>query len=108
MDKIFHDEPSVRRLIARFPQPSRLRVCYEAGPTGYGLARLFGSMGVACDVIAPSLIPIVSGSRIKTDRRDCRRLAVLHRVGQLVAIPVPSKPEEAVRDFCRASAKLVF
>jgi len=107
VDKIFHDEPSVRRLIARFPQPSRLRVCYEAGPTGYGLARLFGSMGVACDVIAPSLIPIVSGSRIKTDRRDCRRLAVLHRVGQLVAIRVPSKQEEAVRDLCRARAQLV-
>jgi transposase len=73
--KIFHDEASVRRLIARFADPSRLRVCYEAGPTGYELARLLTSMGVACEVVAPSLIPVAAGARVKTDRRDARRLA---------------------------------
>ena len=57
VDRIFHDEPSIRRLIAGFADPELLRVCYEAGPTGYGLARLLTGMGVACQVIAPALIP---------------------------------------------------
>jgi len=107
VDKIFHDEASVRRLIAQFPDRARLRVCYEAGPTGYELARLLASMGVACEVIAPSLIPTAPGDRVKTDKRDCRRLARLHRAGELVAIRIPTVAEEAVRDLCRARADLV-
>jgi transposase len=107
VDRIFHDEPSVRRLIERFRDRGRLRVCYEAGPTGYELQRLLGSMGVSCEVIAPSLIPTAPGDRVKTDRRDCRRLARLHRAGELVAIRVPTVAEEAVRDLCRARADLV-
>ena len=58
-------------------------------------------------MIAPSLIPKAPGDRIKTDRRDCRRLARLHRAGELVAIRIPSPLEEAVRDLCRARADLV-
>jgi hypothetical protein len=54
---IFHDEASVRRLIDRFPDRAGLRVCYEAGPTGFGLYRLLTSMKVSCEVIAPALIP---------------------------------------------------
>ncbi|MDQ3974282.1 MAG: transposase, partial [Actinomycetota bacterium] len=107
VDKIWHDEASVRRLVERFPQRARLRVCYEAGPTGYELQRLLSSMGVRCQVIAPSLVPTAPGDRVKTDKRDCRRLARLHRAGQLVAIRVPSVAEEAVRDLCRARADLV-
>jgi transposase len=107
VEKIFNDEPSIRRLIARFDDPGRLRVCYEAGPIGFGLYRLLTSMGVACVVVAPSLIPKAPGDRVKTDRRDCRRLARLHRAGELVAIRVPSGAEEAVRDLCRARADLV-
>lgn len=57
VDRIFPDEEMVRRLIARFPEPARLRACYEAGPTGYGLARQLRSLGVTCEVVAPSLIP---------------------------------------------------
>jgi transposase len=64
-------------------------------------------MGVACDVIAPALIPRAPADRVKTDRRDCRRLARLHRAGELVAIRVPTEAEEAVRDLCRARADLV-
>jgi transposase len=97
----------VRRLVGRFPDRGVLRVCYEAGPTGFGLYRLLRSMGVACEVIAPSLIPRAPGDRVKTDRRDCRRLARLHRAGQLVAIRVPTEAEEAVRDLCRARADMV-
>lgn len=107
VDKIFNDEPSVRRLIGQFDDPSKLRVCYEAGPTGYELNRLLAGMGVSCQVIAPSLIPRAPGDRVKTDKRDCRRLARLHRAGELVAIRVPTPAEEAVRDLCRARVDLV-
>jgi transposase len=78
--------------------------CYEAGPTGYDLARLLQRLGVRCEVIAPSLIPQASGDRVKTDRRDARKLAVLHRAGQLTAIRIPTPAEEGVRDLCRARA----
>ena len=101
-EMIFHDEPSIRRLINRFDDPRQLRVCYEAGPTGYELHRLLSSIGVRCDVVAPSLIPRVPGDHVKTDRRDCRRLARLHRAGELTAIRVPTRKEEGVRDLCRA------
>ena len=101
-EKIFHDEASIRRLINRFDNPTQLRACYEAGPTGYELYRLLTSIGVRCDVVAPSLIPRVPGDHVKTDRRDCRRLARLHRSQQLTAIRVPTRKEEGVRDLCRA------
>ena len=90
-EKIFHDEASVRRLINRFDDPRQLRACYEAGPTGYELYRLLASIGVRTDVVAPSLIPRVPGDHVKTDRRDCRRLARLHRAGELTAIRVPTR-----------------
>jgi transposase len=104
---IYNDEYHVRRLIDRFPDRGRVRVCYEAGPTGFGLYRLLRSIGVACDVVAPALIPRAPADRVKTDRRDCRRLARLHRAGELVAIRVPTEAEEAVRDLCRARAAMV-
>src|SRR4051794_30764524 len=63
VDKIFHDEESVRRLIKRMGPPSKLWVCYEAGPTGYELYRWLRAMGVRCDVVAPSLIPKKSGDK---------------------------------------------
>ncbi len=107
VEMIFNDEASIRRLINRFPEPGQLRACYEAGPVGFELHRLLASMGVACQVIAPSLIPTAPGDRVKTDRRDCKRLARLHRAGELVAIRVPTPAEEAVRDLCRARADLV-
>jgi transposase len=106
-EKIFNGEASIRRLIDRFDDRSQLRVCYEAGPTGFGLYRLLRSMGVACEVVAPSLVPRSPGDRVKTDRRDCRRLARLHRAGELTAIRVPTEAEEAVRDLCRARADMV-
>jgi transposase len=107
VERITHDEPSMRRLVARFPEPRRLRACYEAGPTGYELARLLARLHVGCQVIAPTLIPTAPGDRVKTDSRDCRRLARLHRAGELVAIRIPTVAEEAVRDLCRARADLL-
>ena len=107
VEVIFNDEASIRRFVHRFADSGRLRACYEAGPVGFELHRLLTSMGVACQVVAPSLIPIAPGDRVKTDRRDCRRLARLLRAGELVAIRVPDPAEEAVRDLCRARADLV-
>ena len=107
VDRIGSDPESVRRLIGRFPDRSLLRVCYEAGPTGYGLARQLWSMGISCQVIAPSLVPVAAGDRVKTDRRDARRLARLHRAGELTAISVPTPSQEAVRDLCRARLDLM-
>ena len=108
IDTISSDEDSVRRLVGRFDAPGLVRACYEAGPTGYELARLLGSLGVRCAVIAPSLIPTAPGDRVKTDKRDARRLVRLYRAGELVAIRVPTVAEEAVRDLCRARADMVI
>jgi transposase len=79
-----------------------VRVAYEAGPTGYGLARACAQAGIACTVAAPSKIPRASGDRVKTDRRDAERLARLLRLGELVAVRVPNPVEEAARDLVRA------
>ena len=70
VDRIFNDEESIRRLIGRFADRRMLSACYEAGPGGYELYRLLTSMGVACEVVAPSLIPKGSSDRVKTDKRD--------------------------------------
>lgn len=107
VDRWFHDEPSVRRFVAGLGDRTLVRACYEAGPTGYDLARLLSTLGVRCEVIAPSLIPVAPGARVKTDARDARRLAQLHRAGELVAIRIPTIAEEGVRDLCRTRADLV-
>ena len=65
VERIAHDEPSVRRLVARFPDRARLRACYQAGPSGFELARLLHSMDVRCQVIAPSLIPRAPGDKAR-------------------------------------------
>ena len=95
-------EDAVRRLIKKLGTPRELRVCYEAGPCGYGLYWQLASLGVACDVVAPTLIPVRSGDRVKTDRRDAVKLARLHRSGELTAVWVPDKATEALRDIVRA------
>jgi len=82
--------------------PGPVRVAYEAGPTGYGLARLCVQAGIACTVAAPSKIPRAAADKVKTDRRDAERLARLLRLGELVAVRVPEPYEEAARDLVRA------
>src|SRR6266699_1959719 len=67
IDRIWNEEGSVRHLVSRLGDPAALRACYEAGPCGFELRRLLASMGVACDVVAPSLIPRRAGDRVKTD-----------------------------------------
>lgn len=97
---------AIRRLLGRHADRALLRTCYEAGPTGYDTHRLITSLGIACDVIAPSLIPKRSGVRIKTDRSDARNLARLHRAGELTSVRVPTPAEEAVRDLVRAREEI--
>jgi len=82
--------------------PGPVTVAYEAGPTGYGLARALEQVGVPCLVAAPSRIERAPADRVKTDRRDALRLARLLRLGELTAVRVPSPAEEAARDLMRA------
>ena len=79
-----------------------MRVAYEAGPTGYGLARELAKRGVECVVAAPSKIPRASGDRVKTDRRDAEHLVRLLLAGKLHPVRVPGPEEEALRDLVRA------
>ena len=79
-----------------------MRVAYEAGPTGYGLARELARRRVECVVAAPSKIPRASGDRVKTDRRDAEHLVRLLLAGKLHAVRVPGDEEEALRDLVRA------
>jgi len=81
---------------------AELRFVYEAGPCGYEIYRRLTKQGFQCAVVAPSMIPKKSGSRIKTDRRDAEALARLHRAGELTPIYVPREDDEAMRDLSRA------
>ena len=84
-----------------------LRACYEAGPCGFGLARRLQQLGVECEVVAPSMMPKRSGDRVKTDKRDARKLARLLRAGELTAVYIPEPTDEAMRDLCRARTDAV-
>lgn len=93
---------SVRKLVKKLGPPGGLRVCYEAGPTGYVLYWQLTELGVACEVVAPSLVPTKPGDRVKTDRRDAEKLARSYRSGDLTAVWVPDAAHEALRDLVRA------
>lgn len=93
---------SVRRLVKKLGGPEQLRACYEAGPTGYVLYWQLTGLGVACEVIAPTLVPVKAGDRVKTDRRDAEKLARSYRAGELTAVWVPDAAHEALRDLVRA------
>ena len=92
---------AVERLLKKIGKPNELRVCYEAGPTGYALYWQLTSMGIACEVIAPSLAPTKPGDRVKTDRRDAERLARSYQSGDLTVVWVPDAKHEALRDLVR-------
>jgi transposase len=92
---------SVGRLIRKLGKPEQLRVCYEAGPTGYVLYWQLSELGVQCEVIAPTLVPVKAGDRVKTDRRDAEKLARCYRAGDLTPVWVPDAAHEALRDLVR-------
>lgn len=102
--RVTNETRAVRRMVKKILReaPGEVRCCYEAGPCGYELKRSIESSGsVVCEVIAPSLIPRKSGERIKTDRRDAKKLAELFRANLLTEVQPPTKEEEAIRDLCR-------
>src|SRR5437773_8712687 len=99
------NEPNaVRRLVRKLEReaPGPVRMFYEAGPCGYALQRQMTTSRVTCDVVAPALIPRKPGERVKTNRRDARKLVELGRANLLTAVHPPTPEEEAVRDLCRA------
>ena len=100
--RIENTERAIRRLLVdRLGGPDGLAVAYEAGPCGYDLLRLLGRLGVACDVIAPSLVPVRAGDRVKTDRRDAKKLVRLYRAGELSFVAPPTPAQEGLRDLVR-------
>ena len=82
--------------------PGPVAVTYEAGPTGFGLARALAAAGIACEVAAPSKLIRPAGDRVKTDARDAAHLARLLHLGQITAVTVPTASQEAARDLVRA------
>ncbi len=115
-EEVANDRERFLRAVRRWAKLGELRLCYEASAAGYVLERWVdeldaqrrkqGETGVACEVIAPSLIPRAPGDRVKTDRRDARRLATFYRGGQLHAVRVPSQEEETVRALVRLITSL--
>ncbi len=98
-----HDVTKLVKQVSKLVDDKKhLRVCYEAGPTGFGLSRRLKAAGINCVVIAPSLVPQQVGIRVKTDRRDARRLAHFLRSGDLVEVWVPDEKTEALRDLERS------
>jgi len=107
MGVIPNQPESIRKLVKKLGPVEPLRVCYEAGPTGYVIYWQLTGLGVRCEVVAPTLVPTKAGDRVKTDRRDAEKLARSYRAGDLTAVWVPDAAHEALRDLvrCREAAK---
>ena len=93
---------SIRKLMKKLGPAAHLRVCYEAGPTGYVVYWQLTTLGVKCEVVAPTLVPVKAGDRVKADRRDALKLARSYRAGDLTPVLVPDAAHEALRDLVRA------
>ena len=93
---------SLRKLVKKLGRSDDVKVCYEAGVTGFALYWQLTKLGVSCEVIAPTLVPRKAGDRVKTDRRDAEKLARSYRSGDLTAVWVPDADHEALRDLVRA------
>lgn len=102
--QLVNEPRGVHRLVRKLERETAgpIRVFYEAGPCGYALQRQVTTSRVSCDVVAPALIPRKPGERVKTNRRDARKLVELGRAGLLTAVKPPTRDDEAVRDLARA------
>ena len=102
--QLANEPQAVRRLVRKLEReaPGPVSVFYEAGPCGYALQRQVTTSRVSCDVVAPGLIPRKPGERVKTNRRDARKLVELGRAGLLTTVQPPTLEDEAVRDLARA------
>jgi transposase len=109
--EIANESKAIRRTARKIVRqaPGEVRCCYEAGPTGYALMREMEAAApeLVCEVVAPSLIPVKSGERVKTDRRDARKLAQYLSAGLLTEVHAPTEQDEAARDLtrCRRAMK---
>src|SRR3979409_530766 len=92
---------SIRKLVKKLGAPAQLRVCYEAGPTGYVVYWQLTALAVACQVVAPTLVPVKPGDRVKTDRRDALQLARSYRAGDLTPVWVPDDARGAAGSGAR-------
>jgi transposase len=99
--KLRNDVNQLRKFVMRWAQVYDVRCCYEASSCGYVVHRWLESVGIPCEVIAPSLIPQRQGDRVKTDRRDALKLARLYRAGELTPVYIPSEKDESVRSLLR-------
>lgn len=100
-DEVPNERERLLRAVRRWSKLGELRLCYEASGAGFVIKRWLDAAGVHCAVIAPSLIPKAPGDRVKTDKRDARRLATLYGAGLLRAVRVPNPEEETVRALVR-------
>jgi transposase len=102
LGQIPNTRESLLKLLKRLAVSNeRLAFCYEAGPCGYEIYRFLKERGIYCVVVAPSLVPVKAGDRVKTDKRDAKKLARLFRSGELTAVWVPDEEQEALRDLVR-------
>jgi transposase len=92
-------EYELRKYFKKLQQKGELLCCYEAGFSGFSTYRMLEGMGIACLVAAPGLIPRKPSERIKTDKRDADMLARNLRSGQLTGVNIPTRTDEAVREF---------
>ncbi len=99
---ILNRPEAIRKLVKKLGPAAQLRVCYEAGPTGYVIYWQLTGLGVQCEVVAPTLVPVKAGDRVKTDRRDATKLARSYRADDLTPVWVPDAAHEALRDLVRA------
>lgn len=104
--QVAYEDRSIRRLAKKLLEmgPTGVIATYEAGPCGYDLKRRLDGLGVPCDLAAPSLVPAKPGDRVKTDKRDARKLAKLLKADLLTFVHPPNEREEALRDLMRARA----
>jgi transposase len=96
-----NERAKIKAFFERLKDQGSVVVCYEAGCMGFELQRMLENMGVRCLVAAPGLVPRRPGERIRTDRRDARKLAVHLRSGELTFIAIPTREDEGVRDYLR-------
>jgi transposase len=99
---VAYDMVALRKCLKQIGDIGEMKICYEAGPCGYGLYWELTKLGAECIVVAPSLIPQKSGDKVKTDRKDAEKLARLLRAGELTAVWVPDLAHEALRNLVRA------
>ncbi len=103
LGQVQNNKDALLKLIRRLGvSKEQLAFCYEAGPCGYEIYRFLKELDIYCIVVAPSLVPSKAGDKVKTDRRDARKLARLFRSGELTPVWVPDEEQEALRDLVRS------